>query len=484
MRQRDLFLILDEAPGIPLGQRVVSTLQGAIRDGRLPPGAALPGSRILAQMLGVHRQTIVSAMHELEAQGWLVARPYRGTFVEAELPSGPREEGRPVGMQAEVGFDLPSVLQPISLSPSGALLLADGAADPRLAPAQGLSRGYQRALARHGARLLGERDPAGNPFLREALAGWLSERNGILIEPERILMTGGSRGALAILVNTLFRNGDVAAVENPGNRGAWEVFQAGVRLELRPVAVDAEGLAPQPLEDLLKRERVRMLYVTPRRQFPTGASMSGARGAEILQLAAKHRVAILEDDYDGEFAYLDRRPQTLLAQDTTGQVIHIGSLSRLLAPGVRLGFMVLPKPLMPLLARVKRSMDEAADPAFEWAVADLVRDGELSNHIRKVRKVYASRRDLMAGLLTERFGSAMAVEVPSGGMGLWLRLLGPVDAGALVLQARQFGLVLNPPSHFHLGPPEPAFRIGFAQANETEIREAVDRLHRAYCARS
>ena len=480
MRTRDLLLILDDSPNVALGQRVVRTLQRAILEGRLAPGTPLPGSRVLSEMLGVHRQTVVSALQDLEAQGWVVTVANSGTYVAQELPSQDRPKSpEPAQPPTELGFDLPSLFQPVSTTPTGALLLADGAADPRLAPAVELSRAYQRALLRHGSRLLQDRDPLGNSLLRETLAAWISERHGIQVGPERILLTRGSRGALALLVNALSRPGDLAAVENPGNRGAWEIFQQGARLGLRAVPVDPEGMDPAALEALLKKERIRMLYLTPRRQFPTGVSMSRQRGAELLRLAAEHRMAVLEDDYDGEFTYSERRAEPLLAQDVSGQVIHIGSLSRLLAPGLRLGYLVLPAPLVPLLARVKRNIEEAGDAALEWAVADLIRDGELSRHLRKARKVYQARRDYLVALLSDRLGEHLEVALPGGGMGLWVKNKGGVDADAWIRSARGCGLVLNAPSHFFLENPEPAFRMGFAQANEAELDLAVARLAQA-----
>ena len=477
MRARDLLLTLDETPGIPLGQRVVLTLQRAILEGRLVPGTALPGSRVLSEMLGVNRQTVIPAVQELEAQGWLMTLPNRGTYVADELPTGARpvhvrgEDGAPM-----VGFDLPSFLQPVSTTTSGTLLLADGAADPRLAPAEELARGYQRALRRHGPHLLQDRDPLGTPLLREAVAAWITERHGIRVEPSQVLITRGSRGALALLAGALFRPGDIAAVENPGNRGAWDILQQGARLSLRPVPVDADGLIPEALEALLKRERIRALYLTPRRQFPTTATLSNERKAEILRLATQYRVAVLEDDYDGELCYTEHRMEPLLAQDRTGQVIHLGSLSRLLAPGLRLGYLVLPALLAPLLARAKKAREEQGDPAFEWAVADLIRDGDLAAHLRKTRKVYKTRRDHLVALLRERLGAHLEVEPAEGGMGLWIRVTSGVEVGAWIREARACGLMLNPPAHFFMDEAEPAFRMGFAQADETELKEAVERL--------
>jgi len=474
MRARDLLLSLEAVSGPTLGLRIVQALQRAIVDGRLTPGTALPGSRVLAEQLKVNRNTIVFALQELEAQGWLVTEPSLGTFVADELPSGARPAPPSALAQPDqMGFDLPSFLQPASLAASGALLLADGAADARLVPTDELAQGYQRALRRHGAHLLEDRDPLGTPLLREAVAAWIAERHGVRVDAARILITRGSRGALALLATSLFRAGEVAAVENPGNRGAWEILQQGARLDLRPVPVDAGGVDLDALEALLGRERIRLLYLTPRRQFPTGASMTRERGLDLLRLAAKYRVAVVEDDYDGEFCYGEARPEPLLALDRSGQVLHLGSLSRLLAPGLRLGYVVLPAPLAPFLARAKRSREEQGDPALEWAVADLIRDGELARHVRKSRKIYESRRDLLVSLLRERLGANLEVEPPGGGMGLWVRVNPSLDAERWIRAVQTCGLKLNPPSQFFMDRPEPAFRMGFTQADEVELREAV-----------
>lgn len=479
MRTRDLLLTLEDAEGPTLALRIVDALQRAIVEGRLEAGSALPGSRLLAQCFKANRNTVILALREMEAQGWLFTEPKLGTFVARELPSGYRTRAAATPEDAPLGFDLPSLLNPSSLAATDAVHLADGVADSRLVPTDELAQGYQRALRRHGARLLSDRDPLGTPLLRESIAAWITERHGVRMDPARIMITRGSRGALALLAISLFRPGEAVAVEDPGNRGAWEILQQGPRLELHPVPVDAEGLVPDALAALLERRKIRMLYLTPRRQFPTGASLSRERGQAILRLAAQHRVPVVEDDYDGEFSYGQDRPQPLLALDRSGQVIHIASLSRLLAPGLRLGYVVLPSPLVPFLARARTSREEQGDPALEWTVADLIRDGELGRHVRRSRKVYEARRDHLVNRLRERLGDALEVTPPAGGMGLWLKVRPPLDAAAWVRAARAHGLALNLPAHFFLGPPEPAFRMGFTQADEGELDQAVERLVQA-----
>lgn len=480
MRQRDLGLRLDPGGGGTLIQRIVRAVEAAIVEGRLRPGQALPGSRALAASLGVTRNTAIAALQQLEAEGWLVTEPSRGTFVAERppLPGGHRPAPGPKA-PASPGFDLPSRLSPLSAGMLGAINLADGLPDPRLAPTEALAKAYQRALRRHGEELLQYGEPMGNRLLRESLAAWISERHGIPVPPERILVTRGSRSALSLLGTALLRPGDRVAVEEPGNRGAWDVLGQGGRVELCPVPVDGEGMCPGPLQRLLEGSTLRALYLTPRRQHPTTAAMSSGRARVLLELAAAHRVAILEDDYDGAFHYREPRALPLLALDGTGQVIHLASLSRLLAPGLRLGYIVAPEGLAERLGRVRQTLEWQGDRVQEWALADLIRDGELSRHLRRVARIYAARRDRLGEGLQRAFPEALAFDLPEGGLAYWLRVGKGIDPEAWSLAAKARGLLLHPPRQFFAGSPGPFLRMGFAQADEAELDEAVARLKAA-----
>ncbi len=484
MRQRDLGLRLDPGGGGTLVQRIARAVEAAIVEGRLRPGQALPGSRALAAALGVTRNTVIAALQQLEAEGWLVVEPNRGTFVP-KRPPRPGGQGKAPGPRpsASPGFDLPSRLSPLSAGLLGAINLADGLPDPRLAPTEALAKAYPRALRRHGEELLQYGEPMGNRLLRDSLAAWISERHGLPVPAERILVTRGSRSALSLLGAALLRPGDRIAVEEPGNRGAWDVLGQGGRVELCPLPVDREGLCPGPLQSLLESTTLRALYLTPRRQHPTAAAMGPARAGTILELAAAHRVAILEDDYDGAFQYREPRTLPLLALDGTGQVIHLASLSRLLAPGLRLGFIVAPEGLAERLGRVRQTLEWQGDRVQEWALADLIRDGELSRHLRRVARIYAARRDHLAGLLQREFPETLAFDLPEGGLAFWLCVAKGLDPEAWILAAKGRGLLLHPPRHFFSGTPGPFLRMGFAQADEAELGEAVVRLKDAQPAR-
>ncbi|BDU78541.1 aminotransferase-like domain-containing protein [Mesoterricola sediminis] len=478
MRPRDLLLQIPAGSGT-LYARVADAVRAAILDGRLGPGTLLPGTRALSEMLGVNRRTVVIGLQRLEAEGWIVTEPYKGAVVADELPSGARAAPKAPGPCTQLGFDLPSLMRPVSTSQTGALLLADGAPDPRLAPGEAISRGYQRAMARHGAAMLQGRDPLGDPLLREQIAAWISERHGVAVDADRILLTRGSRSAISLLAHALFQQGETVLVETPGNRSAWDVFQAGAQMTIQGIPPRDGALDVEGIDRRCRAERIRLLYLTARRQFPTGATLAQDRAEALLKVAAAHRVAILEDDYDAEITFGDRRAAPLLALDREGLVIHLGSLSRLIAPGLRIAFLVVPAPLAPFLANVKQHLEEQGDAALEWAIGDLIRDGELSRHLRRTRRIFEHRRDILADLLRVRLGGDLTFELPTGGMGLWLKVREGLDADAWVHAARVQGLRLNPPAWFSLDEPLPCFRMGFAQADEAELRLAVDRLVQA-----
>lgn len=475
--------------------RLVRAVTSDIRRGRLRPGDPLPGTRELADQLKVHRNTVVAAYRELLAEGWLVAQQGKGTFVSSELPEDlarrrtppPRVAGRP---PSRPGFDLPSTggwLEPlISLSPGaesvprGTLLLYGGLPDLRLVPTTALARAYRRCLRRR-APSLGYGDPRGPLRLREALAGMLAATRGLAVGADDLVITRGSQMALSLLGQAILRPGDVVAVEEVGYRPAWAALQqAGARL--LPLPVDEQGLIVESLEAALAQGPVRAVYVTPHHQYPTTATLSAGRRLALLSLCRRARIAILEDDYDHEFHYDGRPLLPLCSSDTAGVVLYVGTLSKVLAPGLRIGYAVAPRAVLDRLTDLRCAFDRQGDPAIELAVAELFEEGEAQRHVRRARRLYRARRDLFVEKLAAAFGDRLRFTVPSGGMALWVQAGFSVDTwlaeaaaeGALFQPGRRFAFAPE-----RTGPLSHSARLGFAALNERELGEAVRRLRRA-----
>ncbi len=462
----------------PLFLRIARGVMRDIRRGRLKPGQQLPGSRPWAQELGLNRNTVLAAIAELEAQGWVTTTPTRGTFVSESLP----EELATLASKglAPLGISLPpepEFLQsrPFSLTPE-VLHFSAGTPDPRLVPVELIARTWRRVVRRGGRRLLEYGEPGGHPALRRALAQMLAEVRGVPATAQQLVVTRGSQMALDLLARAVLRPGEAVAVEALGYRPAWEALRlAGAQLV--PVPVDAGGLDVDALDRLARRRRLRAVYVTPHHQFPTTVTMAAGRRLALLALARRHGLLVIEDDYDHEFHYEGRPVLPLASADDAGVVASVGTLSKVLAPGLRLGFVVAPTALAERLVRLRAVMDRQGDHPMEATVAELLEEGELQRHVRKMRGVYRERRDFLIRKLEAKLGAVLSWEVPSGGIAVWARVKKGIDVERWLARALARGVSVHPGARYTFDGHEPgALRFVFARFNEQEIARAVELL--------
>jgi GntR family transcriptional regulator/MocR family aminotransferase len=457
------------------GQPVFLDLAGSIireiERGRLKPGDALPGTRSLARSLKLNRNTVDAAYHELTMQGWLTAEPSRGTFVARDLPD-----------LGGIGKHRPRPARQDESLPPSMLHLSDGAPDPRLAPRAELARAFRWALEGPSFLTTAQDDPRGSPVLRRALSAYLVAERGLAASAEDVLVTRGSQMALFLAVNALLDKGEAVAVETPGYPLAWSAFRAA-GVEIVGVPVDGGGLDVEQLAGLAARKpSLRAIYLTPHHQYPTTVTLGAARRLKLLEIARRHGLIIIEDDYDHEYRF-DGRPILPIAARATPDdaIVYVGSLSKLLAPGVRVGYAVAAPALLGRMAERREAIDRQGDLPLEQALAGLIEDGTLRRHARKARRIYQTRRNLFGALLTRTFGDAVSFTVPAGGLAVWLRLSGGVSAREWTGNAAALGLCVMPGARFSLGParaPE-AFRLGFATLDEAELARAMRLLAEA-----
>ena len=241
--------------------------------------------------------------------------------------------------------------------------------------------------------------------------------------------------------------------------------------------MDEDGLRVDALEALTRREKVRAVYLTPHHQYPTTATLPAARRVALLRLAASERFAVVEDDYDSEFHYDGAPVLPLAANDPAGVVVHIGTLSKILAPGLRIGYVHAPPEVAGCLAEHRRYVDRQGDRALEVAVAELIEDGELQQHVWRMRRRYAARRDALAEALRSRLAGALSFTVPPGGMALWCRTAPDIDADRWAEEGPAAGVVFHPGSDFTFERGAyPALHLGYALLEERELGEAVRRM--------
>lgn len=487
LRPWDLKLDVSASSQTPAYMQVVYAIIEEIRRGRLQPGTALPGSRVLADALGVNRKTVTSAYEELSAQGWIRSESTRGTFVCPGLPtmrpgSKPPKPSRHAtfGATSSFGIEPGDFEVPLVTHSRGVLTFDDGTPDPRLIPFDIVARAFRRALARTARRReLGYGDPRGIFALRQAISTMLNLERGLATTANNILLTRGSQMALYLSARVLVRPGDIVVVDQltyPPARAAFE--NAGATI--RTVRVDRGGTRVDDLQSLLAANEIRAIYLTPHHHFPTTVSLPPDRRLRLVDLAQKHNFAIVEDDYDHEF-HFTHQPRLPLASVASKQVVYIGSLSKILTPSLRIGYLAASADLVDAAAREIVLIDRQGDPVVETAVAELIDDGEVRRHARKAHAVYDERRDVFADCLREAFGDAISFTTPDGGLAIWVEFKTDVPLASLHAAAREHGVEFMPNDRFgNSGKPCRGLRLGYASLEPQEIRMAVQRLAAAY----
>ena len=481
LRNWEVKLVLDRSGKAPFGTQIVRALIDDIRAGRIEPGAALPGSRVLASRLGVSRKTIVQAFDELASQGWVVTEPQRGTFAAASLPR-PDADAAP-GLAASLSRTSAVRLRPSltefmpEAAVPGAIVVDDGLPDARLLPTAIIARAYARAMNAGGrANDLGYGDPRGDRMLREAIASMLTLERGIASTADNICLTRGSQMAINLALRVFAGPGDTVALERLSYGAVREMTRAA-GAQAAVVELDHDGIDLGSLEALCRRQRVRVVYATPHHQYPTTVPMRPERRMRLLAFAAQFGFVIIEDDYDHEFHFEGRPLLPLIGADHDGRVVYVGSFSKLLSPSLRLGYAAGPLDVIDRLAREVMVLDRQGDPVMERAVAALMRDGAVRRHARRVLRTYAERRLHAARLLRERCASYLDLNLPAGGLAFWLRLHPALDPVRLRDAARRRGLALLPgPQFADDGGDVRGLRLGFASLQEAEFAELVGRL--------
>jgi GntR family transcriptional regulator / MocR family aminotransferase len=479
-------LQLDHTREEPLYLQLYHTLRQSILAGQLSAGTQLPPTRVLASELAVSRTTVVTAFEQLFAEGYLEARVGSGTFVASTLP----EEMLHVQVQQTA---LPVKEKHPRLSQRSQRMLHSPAI-PRLSapPIKAFQPGlpaldefpfdiWSKLAAKRYQRppfeLLAYGDLAGYRPLREAIAQYLTISRAVRCQVEQILIVSGTQQAIDITARTLLEDGDVVWLEDPGYSRARGVLQ-GASAKVVAVPLDKEGIDIEAGKRLA--EKAQMAYVTPSHQYPLGITMSLARRLELLDWAQRVGAWILEDDYDSEFRYRGHPLASLQGLDTHGQVIYMGTFSKVLFPSLRLGYLVLPPELVePFIAM--RALSGRHSPTLEQAVlADFINEGHFVRHIRRMRSLYAQRQQILIEAVRQELQGIIEVVESEAGMHLIGWLPPHCDDVEVSRLATMQGINVQALStHSERKTERPGLLLGYAGVNEQEIREGVKCLARA-----
>jgi GntR family transcriptional regulator/MocR family aminotransferase len=492
---------LDPDAAAPLYRQLYDGLRDAVLSSRLAPGARLPSSRVLAADLGVARNTVLQAFDQLRSEGYLVGRRGGGSRVPATMPDAllavaPSRRGRP-------GVRRPALPTMPRLSKRGSLLIHSGTGFMRWSGSSpvpfelGISamdafpiRLWARVAGRCWRRQevdLGDADPAGERPLREAIASYLATARDARCTADQVLVMNGAQQALHLVAQVLLDPGEAAWIEDPGYVGARMAFEAaGARLV--PVPVDDEGLDVGAGEQAAPE--ARLAYVTPSHQFPLGVLMSAPRRLQLLGWARRASAWIVEDDYDSEFRYAGRPLPCLQGLDAEAshagespRVLYVGTFSKTLVPGLRLGYLVVPEELVDAFRAVRSATDRHTPTPEQGVLADFIGEGHYARHIRQVRNLCGERQAALLAAAESRLAGLLTLAPDPAGLHLVGRLRAGLDERRAAELAAAEGVRVSPLSRFTIGErsrSQPgALLLSYAAYDERQIREGVESLGRA-----
>lgn len=482
----DVVLDIDDDRSRPAYRRLAEAIREGIVAGRFRPGEKLPPTRVLAANLSMARNTVLEAYEQLVAEGYLAGRHGSGTYVAADIPDrtfrAPRAARRAPGGSA-----------PVRLSRFAERILA-GEVPQHLARGEGASEydfryGFpaftefpidawraltKRVLDYPPKELMGYGPTEGLPALREALARYLQRSRGVRCDADQVIVVNGSQQALDLAARVLFDPGDTVVIEEPCYQGARAAFAAN-GATIVPVPCDGEGIRADLLPDAAK-----VAYVTPSHQFPSGAVMSAARRLELLAWAERTGAIVIEDDYDSEFRYVGRPLAALQGMDSAGRVIYTGTLSKVLLPALRLGYVVAPPGLQPAITGAKWLTDRHVALLYQAVLALFIDEGHFERHLRRMRKLYQRRREALIASFAKHFGERAVITGAESGMHVLVQIADVSDTEAFEREAGRQGVgIYSARPYYSLEPPHHAtFLMGYSSIDEGEIDEGVRRLAR------
>lgn len=454
-----------------------------IKKGKLRSGQKLPGSREIAALLQINRITVTKAYEELQTQGWLESLVGSGTFVSSHIVDHePKNLGGglvPASLK-KAGFAIPSLnyLANASDTPITELHLDDGYPDPRLAPLKEFYRAYRTQLTRSGLydKFGSYSNSAGSGYYREAIANYLNETRALKAKASNVLSVRGTLMGINLVCTALIEPGDVVVSGIPGWKRAEHNF-IHARAKHIGIKVDEHGIVVDELREICKRQKVRMVYVTPHHHYPTTVSLRIDRRLELLRLANEYGFIIFEDDYDYDFHYKHRPLLPLASADENGMVIYCGSFGKSFSPAFRMGYLVAAENVIQHLAKVRILLDRQGDHILDNAMAELLNDNTTQRYLRKALSIYEQRRDLFCDLLSTELKGLVNFTIPEGGMTVWTEFDPSINLETLAKSAYSKGLYISDgKGHQYPDYKTNGIRLGFASSSKEELARSVDIL--------
>lgn len=445
--------------------QIADTVIADIRSGRLKQGDTLPGSRNLAQLLHINRNTVVEAYQVLINEEWVISKERKGIFVSENLSVLQEKLSRratdtdknPVAFsQAMVNFD-------------------DGHPDSKIAPVTELARAYRQIFNRKAKwQMMGYGNEHGDIEFRKAISRMLNHQRGMHINENELSITRGSQMALFLTAQNLLKPGDEVIVENPGYKRAWKAFEyAGAKL--LPAAVDQDGIHIGGVEQLLvDYKNIKAIYLTPHRQYPTTVTLSLARRLQLIKLANKHDITIIEDDYDNEFHFGYRPTLPVSSFPELNRYVYVGTLSKVVAPALRIGYLASKDPnLIQKIGDLRKIIDVQGDVIMEQAVLQLIQEGAVKKHIKKATVHYKHKRDLVHSFLEKDLKDVANFTLPEGGLAFWIVPKENLDWDAVTASLFEKNINIIHPKQYSSDHIINGFRLSYGSLSEEQLEDSI-----------
>jgi GntR family transcriptional regulator / MocR family aminotransferase len=455
---------IDRTDNEPIQQQIARQLRDLVLTGRLKPRAKLPSTRGLSEQLGVARATVVEAFEQLAGEGYIETRMGSGTRVAAELPEA----------LLATGVSHPIITRKKNPGREPAKPFRSGLVDWESFPHDAWGRTLGRYWRNPPIAVLEHNDPFGWHPLRAAIATHLHEWRGIACEPAQVIMTAGGTDAFDLIRRALFEAGDKMWLEDPGYATARRVFSLG-GLTLVPVPVDADGM--QVTVARQKAADAKAAFVTPARQYPTGVTMPLSRRLELLDWAQQADAIVIEDDYDSEYRYVGRPLPAMMSLDRNARVIYSGTFSKVFSPIIRLGFIVVPHRLVEVFKTERHVYGSPPSLLVQPALAQFMEEGQFAVHIRRMRRLYALRRQALLDVFAPHDGTLFSVDAPPSGLSIMLRLSDGYDDEAVTKRLAAAGLEVSALSSHYAGRNrKQGIILSFAGFAERDLAAAARKL--------
>ena len=491
---------LDRTLAEPLHQQLYRQIRDELRSGSFSDGASrLPSSRALAADLGISRLTVNLAFSKLHAEGYLRSKAKSGTFVAYPLPDtflsvdkfarhtgGRTRRGKPeadlaTGSPVRVSERVKAIPdqrvgKQFDLGATGAgagVLLVPSIPAVDEFPIGVWERLRAQVLAKKGAHLLRYASNRGDSDLRNALAAYLCDFRAARCHADQIVIVGGMQQAMLITATALLNPGEPAWIEDPCYQQTRRVLTlAGAKIVPRPL--DDQGIV---ITQRRKEPLPKLIFVTPSHQFPLGVTMSFQRRTALLDFARAHNAFVFEDDYDAEFRFTGPPLPSLQGIDDSGRVIYAGTMSKILCPSLRLGYIVAPEPLVDSFVKIRSAMDQHSSPIDQATLARFITEGFFLSHIKRMRKIYSERRDFFIQEFNKLLGDRFTLQVPEAGLNIVAWLKREEDFAMIRRITTDIGVRPSALSFFSIQAKlKPAFIFGFAAWTPAQIRESLVKL--------